>query len=318
MIVKVIAKERMMFDVVTLGELLIDMVATARNVTLFDAPAFEPKAGGAPANVAVGVARLGRKAAFIGKVGYDSFGMGLRRTLDAEGVDTSNLLYDNDHMTTLAFVSLSEKGDPDFAFFAGAHTHLKPSDLDAELIGSAKAFHFGSVSLAHEPSRAATLEGLRIARDGGVICSYDVNWRPALWKDPDAGLQIVSEPLHSVDVLKMNGSELYLLTGENDPERGLTKIDTSARLVIVTLAERGCMYRYEGGIYAESVPPVDAIDGTGAGDSFVAALLSELNMSYDKATMARLVRRACKAGAITTTRRGAIPSLPTAAELGEW
>jgi fructokinase len=303
-----------MTDVVTLGELLIDMVATRKNVTLFDAPAFEPKAGGAPANVAVGVQRLGKSAAFIGKVGRDDFGRGLRRTLEAERVDTHNLIEDASLLTTLAFVSLSDRGDPAFAFFQGAHTNLKPSELDAALIQGARVFHCGSVSLVNEPSRSATLEALRIAKAAGVICSYDINWRPALWPDRDPS--IAKAPLAEVDIIKMNEGELQLVTGEADVRTGLSKLDVPAILIVITLGEKGCMYRFEGQIYTQSVPPVtNVVDATGAGDSFMAAILADFRLPLDVAYLARLTRRACQAGAITTTRRGAIPSLPRVAEL---
>jgi fructokinase len=303
-----------MTDVVTLGELLIDMVATRQNVTLFDAPAFEPKAGGAPANVAVGVRRLGKSAAFIGKVGRDDFGRGLRQTLEAEGVDTRNLIEDASLLTTLAFVSLSDRGDPAFAFFQGAHTNLTPADLDADLIRGARVFHFGSVSLVNEPARSATLEALRIAKAASVICSYDINWRPALW--PSRNPSIAKGPLAQVDIIKMNEGELELVTGEADVRTGLLKLDVPAPLIVITLGEKGCMYRFEGQLYTQSVPPVtQVVDATGAGDSFMAAILADFRLPLDAAYLTRLTRRACQAGAITTTRRGAIPSLPHTAEL---
>ena len=303
-----------MAEVVALGEFLIDMVATQKNVSLFDAPAFEPKAGGAPANVAVGVRRLGKSSAFIGKVGRDDFGRGLRRTLEVEGVDTRNLLDDPASLTTIAYVSLSDRGDPAFAFFQGAHTRLSPVDLDVDLIRGAKVFHFGSVSLAAEPVRSATLEALRIAREAGCITTYDINWRPALWPDRDPAQAM--EPLSHVDVIKMNETELQLVTGEQDVRAGLEQISYPAPLIVVTMSEKGCMYRFDGRIYAQSVPPVrEVVDGTGAGDAFMAALIAGLRPSLDADYLARLMRRACQAGAITTTRRGAIPSLPRADEL---
>lgn len=305
-----------MVDVVTMGELLIDMVSTQKNVSLFDAPAFEPKAGGAPANVAVGVQRLGKPAAFIGKVGRDDFGRGLRRTLEAEGLETRGLL-DDDHLTTLAIVSLSDKGDPAFAFFQGAHTYLKPEELDADLIRTARIYHFGSVSLTAEPVRSATLEGLRIAKEAGVLVSYDINWRPMLW--PDKNPALAMQPLSQVDIIKMNEGELQLVTGEADPMKGLQKLDVPAPLVVITLGEKGCIYRSggpKGKIGSQSVPPVtNVVDATGAGDAFMAATLSGLRWPPDEAFLSKLFRRACQAGALTTTRRGAIPSLPRADEL---
>jgi fructokinase len=304
-----------MVDVVSLGEMLIDMVSTQRNVTLYDAPCFEPKPGGAPANLAVGVQRLGKQAAFIGKLGRDEFGQGLRRLLEQEGVDTRNVLDDPERPTTLAFVSLSDQGDPHFAIFAAASANLAPADLNADLIRSAKIFHFSSVSLSAEPSRSATLEALRIAKDSGVRVSYDVNWRPALWPDVQKARQIIMEPLPQIDILKMNGGELRLITGIDDVEEALTKLDVPASVVFVTLSEKGCIYRFKGRIYRQSVTPVEVVDATGAGDAFMAVLLADLPDPLEETALARLARRACEAGKIATTRRGAIPALPYASDL---
>ena len=302
-------------DVTCLGEFLIDMVSTQRNVPLFDAPAFEPKPGGAPANVAVGVARLGAQVAFIGKVGKDDFGRGLTQLLADEGIDTHNLLADSEALTTLAFVSLSDTGDPSFAFFAGAHTRLQPADLDLALIRASKILHFSSITLAHEPCRSATHEAIRVAKAAGVLVSYDVNFRPALYPDREVGRQLISAPLPLVDILKMNEGEIKLLTGESDVEAGLRKIDSNSPLVVVTMAEKGCLYRFDGKIHHAAVPPIEAVDATGAGDAFMAALLAGYRLPLSEDYLQNLMLRACKAGAITASKRGAIPSLPYAHQL---
>jgi fructokinase len=310
-----------MVDVVALGEILIDLVSTRRNVSLYDAPAFEPKPGGAPANVAVGVQRLGGSSAFVGKVGCDDFGRGLRQLLQHEGVDTRGLLDDPDLHTTLAFVSLSDRGDPAFAIFTSASANLQTSDLDPDLIRTARIFHFGSVLLAYEPSRTTTLEALRFARANNVLVSYDINWRPAVWSDAERGLEIAKEPLPQVDIFKMNAGELALLTGEDDVRAGLENLDVPAPLVIVTMSEKGCMYRFGGKIGQQSVTPLEVVDGTGAGDAFMAAVLAGLRTplaSLDESTLARLIRRACQAGAIAVTKVGAIPSLPYADQLKDY
>jgi fructokinase len=308
-----------MVDVVVLGEALIDLIATQRNVTLFDAPAFEPKPGGAPANVAVGVRRLGRSSALIGRVGRDDFGRGMRHLLESEEVTTTNLLDDPDLMTTMALVSLSDTGDPHFAFYMGASTRLQPSDLDQDLIANARLFHFSSVSLAREPARSATLEALRIAKAHGVWCSYDVNWRPAIWSDQAKGLAIIKEPIPKIDILKLSAGELQLLTGSANPRDGLEHLDVPAALVIVTSGKEGCLYRFDGAIAQQSVDPVEnVIDATGAGDAFMSAVLAGLHLPLNAAELPRLMRRACKAGAITVTRRGAIAALPYLDDLAEF
>ncbi|MDW8299017.1 MAG: carbohydrate kinase [Anaerolineae bacterium] len=312
-----------MFDVVTLGEALIDMVATARNVSLYDAPAFEPKAGGAPTNVAVGVARLGRRAAFIGKVGRDSFGQGLRALLEREGVDVRGMLLDSTHMTTLAFVSLSDSGDPSFAFYEGAHAALMPEELPDELLSQTYLFHCGSVSLVSEPSRSATVAAIARAKEHGALFSYDINWRPALWKSADTTL--AASPLAQADIIKLSEGELALLTGDHDVESALRKLPYSAPLILITLGARGCTYRYKGVISHADAPQVaQVVDATGAGDAFMAAILAGLCDLRDEGyTLTHLpaerlnwlVQRACRAGALATQVRGAIPSLPYAAQL---
>ncbi|PJF31694.1 MAG: carbohydrate kinase [Candidatus Thermofonsia Clade 1 bacterium] len=312
-----------MFDVVTLGEALIDMVATARNVSLYDAPAFEPKAGGAPTNVAVGVARLGRQAAFVGKVGRDSFGQGLRALLEREGVDVRGMLTDSKRLTTLAFVSLSDSGDPSFAFYEGAHAALTADELPDDLLSQTHIFHCGSVSLVSELSRSATFAAIARAKAGGSLFSYDINWRPALWEGADTAL--AASPLAQADIIKLSESELALLTGKNDVETALRELPYSAPLILITLGARGCTYRYRGALAHADAPQVaQVVDATGAGDAFMAAILAGVCDLRDQGypitdlpaeKLGGLVERACRAGALATQVRGAIPSLPYAAQL---
>lgn len=312
-----------MIDILSFGEVLMDMVATARNVTLFDAPAFEPKPGGAPANVAVGAARLGKRSAFVGKVGADDFGRGLRALLTSEGVDVSGLLIDPHVLTSLAMVSISDRGDPSFALFQGAHATIRPKDLPHELIRGARIFHCGSVTLAGEPSASATWSALREAKQNGALTSYDINWRPMLWHGRD--VSTAAAPLAEVDILKMNEGELALVTGESEAERSLPILQTSARLVVITRGEKGALFRYKDTIgHAEPYQVGPVVDATGAGDSFMAALLSGVCDLLDQGRtldtlneddLRWLTTRACKAGAIATQGRGAIPSLPRIGDL---
>lgn len=308
-----------MFDVLTLGEFLIDLVATAPSASLYHAEAFMPKPGGAPANVAVGVQRLGKKAAFIGKVGKDDFGQGLRQLLEQEGVATEFLLTEPASFTTLALVALTSDGEPRFTFAVGAHAQLRPADLDAAAFASARILHIGSVSLAHEPVRSATLAALTLARTAGAICSYDVNWRPALWPAAAAGLALARVPLAQVDICKMNVAELRLLTGQGDARAGLAALETAAPLVVVTLGPEGCLFRLNGHISQVAAPQVaSVVDSIGAGDAFMAALLAFLpahpaDLSLEDARL--LLARACQSAALSVTRRGAIPSLPYAHEI---
>ena len=308
-----------MFDVVAVGEILIDMISTGKDVSLFDAPSYVPLPGGAPANVAVGVQRLGKSSAFIGKVGHDGFGVGLRNLLQTEGVDVRGLLDDTEHFTTLAFAVLSAMGEPEFDFFVGAHAYLQISDLDTTLLREARIVHGGSVMFTQEPARSATFEAWNIAHEAGAICSYDVNWRPRLWPDASEGVRIVKQPLQLVDIVKMNAAELMLLTGQQDLRAGLQALETTAPLVVVTQGARGCLYRFQGAIYEQQAPLASqVIDTTGAGDALMAALLASLPdhpSRLDSQTVASIVERASRAGTHAVARSGAIPSLPFAHEL---
>lgn len=310
-----------MIEFISFGEFLIDMVATARNVSLYDAPAFEPKPGGAPANVAVGLARLDRKVAFISRVGADDFGVGLRAVLDREGIDMRGLSTDPAALTTIALVSLSDSGSPSFAFFAGAHSTLSAGELPIDLLRSTRVFHFSSVTLAHEPVRTATYRAIEIAKQSGAIISYDVNWRPMLYPDKEAGRATIQTPIQHADILKMSESELTFITGIDDVPQALATLldrsDVTARLIAVTMGEEGCLYALDRQIdHVPSISVEHVADATGAGDSFMAALLDGLTtgvddgLNLDVAHVRRVVERACQSGAIATQTRGAIPSLP--------
>lgn len=307
------------YVVVAFGEALVDLIAPDASESLFTAPAFHPQPGGAPANVAVGVARLGAPAAFIGKVGADDFGAGLRQLFAAESVATSGLVTDPHSHTTLACVGVSPQGEPRFTFAAGAHTRLLPEEVDQRVLAEGQIFAFGSVMLAHEPARSTTFATLTRARDAGMTLAYDVNWRPALWPDAAVGRALVRIPLHQVDVVKMNAQEATLLTGIADPYGAIEQLETSARLVVVTLGAAGCLFRRAGVVKhvpGRSVGPV--VDTIGAGDAFMATLLAGLPVTLakiDESAVRMLLQRACLAGAWSVTRRGAMPSLPYATDL---
>jgi len=309
----------MMIDVVAVGEILMDMIATSKDVALFNAPSFVPLPGGAPANVAVGVRRLGKSSAFIGKVGRDNFGAGLRNLLQTEGVDVRGLLEDPEHFTTLAFAVLSDVNESQFDFFVGAHAALQVADLDLALLRQARIVHGGSVTLTQEPSRSATFTAWQVGHDSGAICSYDVNWRPKLWSDATEGVRIVRQPLQHVDIVKMNAAELTLLTGYTEAHSGLQTLDTTAALVVVTQGDQGCLYRFHDTIYEQSVIPASqVIDTTGAGDALMAALLAGLPdhpARLNEQQVASIIERASRAGTHAVARAGAIPSLPYTYEL---
>jgi fructokinase len=197
-------------DIVCLGELLVDMFPDEVGRGLADVTAFRPKPGGAPANVAVAAARLGAESAFIGKVGDEVFGHHLADVLKQEGVDVSGMRFDTDARTPLAFIAMPDVNSYEILFYRnpGADMRLRPDELDRQLLMTTRAFHFGSISLIHEPSRSATLEAVQIARRGGALISFDVNYRPDLWTR-DQARKMVIETIPLVDVLKINEVETW-------------------------------------------------------------------------------------------------------------
>jgi fructokinase len=317
-------------DIIALGELLIDFVPTVSGVTLTEAPAFVKAPGGAPANVAVGLARLGVASGFMGQVGDDAFGHYLAQTLRENGVDVSSLCFSAEARTALAFVSLRADGEREFMFYRhpSADMLYRPEDVDVEAIRAAKVFHFGSISLIGEPSRSATLCAVNVAREAGLLVSYDPNLRLSLWPDAEAARAGIMLGWTLAHVVKISEEELAFLAGEDlaglpPAVRRLWHPDL--QLLVITRGASGCRYITES--FTNDVPgfPVQAVDTTGAGDGFVAGLLAEYLRRYNARRPKGLMgyeenlyaccRYANAVGALTTVKRGAIPALPTAAEV---
>jgi len=311
-----------------LGELLIDFVSTASGVTLKDAPGFEKAPGGAPANVAVGLARLGIETYFIGKVGKDAFGEFLRETLARNGVNTRFLTMTEKAKTTLAFVSLTKEGERDFVFYRdpGADTLLDQSDVTEECFQGSGVFHFGSITMTHEPACSATLKALGLAEKYGYLISFDPNLRLQLWKDPEEARFRMRQGLEKAHVLKVNEEEARFIAASENLEEALEFLQERYRLALiaVTLGKKGCLV--VSGKKRLEVPgfSVATVDTTGAGDGFVAGLLSSLYMFWrdlrdgkniPEDALYHAARRANAVGALTTTRKGAIPALPTQEEV---
>ena len=322
-------------DVLTLGELLIDMFPEKIGPRIGEVKAFTPKPGGAPANVAVAAKRLGANSAFIGKVGDDLFGTYLKKVLEDEGVITSGLRFDKNARTTMAIIAMPDENTAEFVFYRnpGADQLLTVDDLDKTLIDSTRSYHFGSVSLTDEPARSATIEGAKLARKAGSLVSYDVNYRPSLWKDPSQALEQALKMLKEVDLVKVNEEEAALLTGsdaldQSDPVQvetvAIQLLDMGPDLVVVTLGSEGSYFQMSsGGGY---VPPyrVKTVDAVGCGDAFVAGLLMKLvqfenwrdNLSIEN--MFDCLRFANAVGALTSLKRGAIPAMPTIEEVNQY
>jgi fructokinase len=307
-----------MADVICLGELLIDFVPTVTGTSLIEAPAFKKAPGGAPANVAVGLARLGTPSAFKGKVGDDPFGHFLAQILVDAGVDVGPLHFSDEARTALAFVSLRADGEREFMFYRhpSADMLFTPEEVDRGALQGARALHSGSISLIGEPSRSATLRAIEIARETGALVSCDPNLRLALWPDIGAAREGLRLAMAQAQVVKISEEELRFLTGSDDPDAARQQLwHDRLELMVVTLGSAGCVYfarEFEGVVVGFSV---DTIDTTGAGDGFVAGLLHGLindrSAARDQQNLREICRFACAVGALTTTERGAIPALPT-------
>ena len=298
--------------VVCLGEILVDFVAREAGVGVGEAASFQRVMGGAPANVAVGVSRLGRSSAFLGCVGDDPFGCFLTAELRAEGVDVAGLQTTAAARTSLAFVSLDAAGERSFVFFRqpGADMLLAAAQLDRARLSRARIFHFGSFSLSAEPAASATREALRLARAGGALISYDPNLRLHLWPDAEAARRAILPLIDQADILKLSAEELPILTVDGDA-RSLWR--NSLRALIVTDGRRGARLITPSGDWRAPGFRVRTVDTTGAGDAFVAALLARLAEQPNALAAApeETLRYACAAGALATTARGATTAMPT-------
>ncbi|KAJ4868402.1 putative fructokinase-7 [Raphanus sativus] len=307
--------------VVCFGEMLIDFVPTVGGVSLAEAPAFKKAPGGAPANVAVGVSRLGGSSAFVGKVGDDEFGRMLAEILRLNNVDNSGMRFDSEARTALAFVTLRGDGEREFLFFRhpSADMLLLESELDKNLIQKAKIFHYGSISLIEEPCRSTQLAAMRIAKDSGSLLSYDPNLRLPLWPSEEAARKEIMSIWNLADVIKISEEEITFLTGGDDPyddEVVLQKLfHPDLKLLVVSEGTNGCRYytqEFKGKVGGVKVK---AVDTTGAGDAFVSGLLnslaSDLTLFTDEKKLREALLFANACGAITVTERGAIPAMPT-------
>lgn len=301
--------------VICLGELLIDFMALETGVSVGDASGFEKAPGGAPANVAVAIARMGYPAAFLGQVGDDPFGHYLKNVLIENHVNVEGLRFSADARTALAFVSLQANGERSFSFYRNpsADMLMQPADVAYDVIDTAKIFHYGSITLINEPARSATLAAVEYARQKGLTISYDPNLRLSLWENESAARQGMFAGLDYAHIVKVSEEELaFLLPDTPDNPAALWRADM--QLIIVTRGEKGAtLYTRDGKQAHHGGYSLKTVDTTGAGDSFVAALLSQI-LDYGDAYphhLDEIVRFACAAGALTTTGRGAIPALPT-------
>ena len=313
------------FDVVALGELLVDF--TQNGLSEQGNTLFEANPGGAPANVLAMLRKLGKRCAFIGKVGRDSFGDMLERTVREAGIDTRALLRDPVIPTTLAVVHTFPNGDRDFSFYRkpGADILLRPDELDEGLLGSCRIFHFGTLSLTDEPCKAATVRAYELAKAAGALISFDPNLRPPLWPDEETAKAAISWGLARCDILKISDNEIEFMTGETDFDKGAAILQArypQIRLLNVTAGADGSFSYYgKKHVFVPACKLGGVIETTGAGDTFCASVLNFVlergldGLSEDDLTA--MLRFANTAAYIVTTKKGAIRSMPARAQVEE-
>lgn len=311
-----------MYDIVALGEVLIDF--TNNGYSSSGMRLFEQNPGGAPANMLTAATKLGLSTAFIGKVGTDMHGQFLKEVLEEQGIDTKGMILDPNFFTTLAFVELKENGERVFSFARkpGADTMLTKEDLNQDLLKNTKVFHFGSLSLTNEPSKTATYEAIRIAKEAGAIISYDPNYRAPLWENEKVAIEMMREPIPYVDMMKISDEETELLTGQVDPEAAAEiLISQGVKVVVVTLGEQGALVRIKDGSRIVAGFKSQVVDTTGAGDSFWGSFVQqvlETKKAVDTLTLDELSKCVTYANAVASicvSKRGAIPAMPTKEEV---
>ncbi|XP_021812966.1 probable fructokinase-5 [Prunus avium] len=305
--------------IVAFGEMLIDFVPDTAGVSLAESTGFLKAPGGAPANVACAITKLGGKSAFIGKVGDDEFGHMLINILKKNGVNAEGVCVDTHARTALAFVTLKKDGEREFMFYRNpsADMLLKDSELNMPLIKQAKIFHYGSISLISEPCRSAHMAAMKAAKDAGIMLSYDPNVRLPLWPSADAAREGIKSIWNQADFIKVSDDEVQFLT-QGDAEKEdvvLSLWHDNLKLLVVTDGEKGCRYftkKFKGKVTGFSVK---AVDTTGAGDAFVGSFLvsmaKDMSIFEDETKLKEALSFANACGAICTTQKGAIPALPT-------
>lgn len=311
-----------LYDVTALGELLIDF--TENGSSAQGNPIMEANPGGAPCNVLAMLAQLDKRTAFVGKVGKDMFGSQLKEALVEVGIDTRNLIMDEEVHTTLAFVHTYPDGDRDFSFYRnpGADMMLTKEEVQEDLIRSSRIFHFGTLSSTHEGVKEATRHAIEVAKDAGCIVTFDPNLRPPLWKSLDDARVEIEYGLTKCDVLKISDNEVEFLFGTTDYDKGaeLIREKYNIPLVLITMGKDGARAYYKD-LRVECAPFLqeNTIETTGAGDTFCASTLNYvLEHGLDDLTeenLTELLTFANAAASLITTRKGALRVMPSRQEV---
>lgn len=310
------------YDVTALGELLIDF--TENGVSEQGNPVLEANPGGAPCNVLSMLNRLGKKTAFIGKIGRDQFGDQLEKALVEVGIDTKGLKRDEEVHTTLAFVHTKEDGDRDFSFYRnpGADMMLCEEDLDPELLAECKIFHFGSLSMTHKVCRDASRKAVAEAQKNGAVLSFDPNLREPLWNSLDEAKEQIRYGLGHCDILKISDNEIQWLTGEEDFDKGIMvlKSEFDIPLILLSMGKDGSRaYTDKLRVEVPAFVQEHVIETTGAGDTFCACILNYVLehgwREYTEDELKEMLAFANAAASIITTRKGALRVMATREEV---
>ena len=304
------------YDVIAMGELLIDFTMNGQSEQGNNM--FEACPGGAPCNVLALLNKMGKKTAFVGKVGKDQFGTLLRETITAAGIDASHLLTDEDVNTTLAFVHTFPDGDREFSFYRnpGADMMLSPEEIDPEFIAQTKIFHFGTLSMTHERVREATKKALGIAKENGCLISFDPNLREPLWSSLDLAKEQMEYGFGFCDILKISDNEIRFVSGKEDYDEGIAYLQERYHipLILLTMGKDGSRAYYKGMRVERPGFSVKAIETTGAGDTFCGSSLNYiLEHDFENLTeeqLGELLTFANAAAALVTTKKGAIRAMP--------
>lgn len=310
------------FDVIALGELLIDFTLNGKSEQGNNM--FEANPGGAPCNVLAILQKLGKKTAFIGKVGNDQFGRLLRETIEEAGINSDSLLVDKEVNTTLAFVHTFPDGDREFSFYRkpGADMMLKEEEVSEETVKAAKIFHFGTLSMTHEEVRKATLKAVGLAKKNGLLVSLDPNLRPPLWSSLDLAKEQMLSAMEHCDILKISDNEIQFITGVEDYDEGIQMIRDKFHipLVCLTLGKDGSRAYYKDmRVEVAGFPQEHVTDTTGAGDTFCGSVLNYvLEHGIEdlcEENLKEMLTFANAAASLITTKKGAIRSMPEKSEV---
>jgi len=310
------------YHVTALGELLIDF--TENGLSNQGNYLMEANPGGAPCNVLAMLQKLGKKTAFIGKVGNDFLGKHLKKVVEEVGIDTRNLKLDDEVHTTLAFVHTYADGDRDFSFYRnpGADMNLRADEIDAELIAQSEVFHFGSLSLTHPGVREATKKALQVAKDNGCLITYDPNLRPPLWETLEEAKEQIGFGMQWCDVMKISDNEIQWFTGLEDFDEGIQVLQDTYHipLILLSMGKEGSRAYYQGmKVEAKPFLQKNTIETTGAGDTFCACVINYVLehglQNLTEENLREMLTFANAAAALITTRKGALRVMPTKEEV---